>query len=43
MLKLFKVKLKEENITWNSTVANTSKAGTYAYKGRVNGYPKKLF
>lgn len=33
---------KEENIVWNSTVVDTSKAGTYAYKGKVQGYPKEV-
>lgn len=41
-VKTIQGETKEENITWNSTVANTSKAGTYAYKGRVNGYPKEV-
>lgn len=33
---------KEENIVWNSTVVDISKAGTYAYKGKVQGYPKEV-
>ncbi|WP_282804409.1 N-acetylmuramoyl-L-alanine amidase [Clostridium tetani] len=33
---------KEESIIWNSTIVDTSKVGTYAYKGKVEGYPKEV-
>ena len=33
---------KEESVTWNSSVVDTNKVGTYSYKGRVNGYSKEV-